>query len=127
MIKNFLIISCIGSDDKLGLRINKEFFMKTLETKKKNNSNLVFEILNFLNIHKVKPDRNFSVIVNQGPGSFSGIRGSLAVAFGLEIAKNVNIYGFNNSDLNTFDLKNIEKLLEKNLVQKKLIKPIYLS
>ena len=26
MIKNFLIINCIGKDDKLGLRINKRIF-----------------------------------------------------------------------------------------------------
>ena len=26
MIKNFLIINCIGKDDKLGLRINKDFY-----------------------------------------------------------------------------------------------------
>ena len=28
MIKNFLIIKFIGKDDKLGLRINKEFFVE---------------------------------------------------------------------------------------------------
>ena len=35
-------------------------------------------------------DEKFSVIVNQGPGSFSGIRISLAVAKGLEISKKSN-------------------------------------
>ena len=27
MISDFLIINCIGKDDKLGLRINKDFFI----------------------------------------------------------------------------------------------------
>ena len=36
MINNFLIINCIGKDDKLGLRINKEFFVYNFDNKKKN-------------------------------------------------------------------------------------------
>ena len=84
MIKNFLIISCIGKDDKLGLRINKDFFVHIFKNKTKN-KNLVLEISNFLSSHKVCLDENFSIIVNQGPGSFSGIRIALAVAKGLLI------------------------------------------
>ena len=34
MIKNFLIIHSIGKDDKLGLRINKEFLFITIKKKK---------------------------------------------------------------------------------------------
>ena len=75
----------------------------------------------------MKLDKSFSVIVNQGPGSFSGIRTSLAIAKGLEISTNIQIYGYNNSDLQVFDQENIEKLIEKKLIEKKLIKPIYLS
>tara|TARA_A100001388_G_scaffold274578_1_gene258438 strand:- start:845 stop:1240 length:396 start_codon:yes stop_codon:yes gene_type:complete len=126
-IKNFLIISCIGQDDKLGLRINKEFFIYSLPKKKHHSEQLVGEILKLIKKHNVNLDKKFTVIVNQGPGSFSGIRISLAVAKGLEITKKVNLFGFNNQDLDAFDKKNIEKLLNKNLIEKKLIKPIYLS
>ena len=55
--------------------------------KKNNNHQLVSTILDFLKKHKVQLDTNFSVIINLGPGSFSGIRISLAVAKGLEISK----------------------------------------
>ena len=127
MINNFLIINCIGKDDKLGLRINKDFFIYNFENKKKNNDNLVSEILKFLNLHEVKLDEKFSIIVNQGPGSFSSIRVSLAVAKGLNIAKKVRLFAFNSVDLKVFNRENIEKLLSKNLIEKKLIKPIYLS
>ena len=126
MIDNFLIISCIGKDDKLALRINKDFFIKSLKNKN-DYDQLVVEIFNFLNTHKAKLDENFSVLVNQGPGSFSGTRISISVAKGLEISKKVTLYGFKNSDLMIFDQENIEKLLKKNLVEKKLIKPLYLS
>ena len=34
MIENFLIIKYIGEDDKLGLRINKEFFIHDFKKKK---------------------------------------------------------------------------------------------
>ena len=85
------------------------------------------QILKFLNSHDVRLDKNFSVIVNQGPGSFSGIRIALAIAKGLEISKGVQIYGFKNDDLKQFNQENIEKLLNKKLTEKKLIKPVYLS
>ena len=127
MIDNFLIINCIGKDDKLGLRINKDFFIHKLNKVKNNNDKLVFEIMNFLKSHNAKIDDNFSVIVNQGPGSFSGIRISLAVAKGLEISKKVQLYGYNNEDLREFNQENINKLLKSKLSEKKLIKPIYLS
>ena len=127
MIKNFLIIHFIGQDDKLGLRINKDFFIHNFENVEKQKDLLVFEIMNLLNTHNAKLDENFSVIVNQGPGSFSGIRIALSVAKGLKISKKVALYGYKNSDLKLFDLKNIELLLSKNLIEKKLIKPIYLS
>ena len=127
MINDFLIISCIGNDDKLGLRINKEFFIRNFENKNNYNEHLVLEITKFLRSQNVKLDENFSVIVNQGPGSFSGIRISLAVAKGLEIAKKVKIFSYNSENLLKFDQKNVEQLLDKNLIEKKLIKPIYLS
>ena len=127
MINNFLIINCIGKDDKLGLRINKDFFIHKLNNAKNNNEKLVFEIISFLKSHNAKIDDNFSVIVNQGPGSFSGIRISLAVAKGLEISKKVQLYGYNNEDLREFNQENINKLLKSKLSEKKLIKPIHLS
>ena len=126
MIKNFLIINCIGKDDKLGLRINKDFFIENFKNKK-NNDYLTTQIMKFLNSHDVKLDEDFSVIVNQGPGSFSGIRISLAIAKGLEISKGVKLYGFKNENLKQFNQENIEKLLNGKLIEKKLIKPIYLS
>ena len=127
MINNFLIINCIGKDDKLGLRINKDFFVHIFDNKKKRSDNLVSEILIFLNKHKAQVNESFSVIVNQGPGSFSGIRIALAAAKGLEISKKVKLYGFKNSDLKQFNQENIEKLFDKKLIEKKLIKPIYFS
>ena len=125
MINNFLIISCIGSNDRLGLRINKDFFVHTFKNKEKNNDKLVSEISNFFENHKVNLDNKFSVIVNQGPGSFSSTRISLAVAKGMAVSQKVRIYDYKNCDLLSFDQENIENLIEKKLIEKKLIKPLY--
>ena len=70
---------------------------------------------------------NFSIFVKIGPGSFSSIRVSLTVAKGLKISKKINLYGFKNSDLGQFNPANIEILIKKDLVQKNLIKPLYIS
>tara|TARA_Y100000813_G_C23920272_1_gene238530 strand:- start:29 stop:409 length:381 start_codon:yes stop_codon:yes gene_type:complete len=126
MKNDFLIISFIGKDDKLGLMINKEFFIHNLDSKKIDKQ-IISDILNFLKYHNVKLDKNFSVIINQGPGSFSSIRISLAVAKGLKISKKIQLFGYKNNDLKEFNQENVEKLVNKNLIEKKLIKPIYLS
>ena len=127
MINNFLVINCIGKDDKLGLRINKDFFVHKIAKGTNMSEKLVSEILHFLNMHNVELDNKFSILINQGPGSFSSIRISLAIAKGLEILKKTKLYGFKNADLKGFNLKNIEELFNKKLVEKKLIKPIYFS
>ena len=127
MIKDFIILNCIGKDDKIGLRINKNFYIHELDYKVNKNDQLVLSILNLIEKYKVNLDNKFSIIVNIGPGSFSSIRASLSVAKGIKISKKINLYGFKNSDLKQFDLANLELLISKNLMQNKLIKPIYLS
>ena len=127
MIKDFLIISCTGKNDKIGLKINNNFFIHNVQTKIKNNEILVSTILNFTNKHKANIDEDFTVLVNNGPGSFSTIRVALAVAKGIKISNNVNLFGYKNEDLLQFNLENIEVLINKNLIENKLIKPLYFS
>ena len=127
IIKNFFIISFTGKNDSIGLKINNNFFVHDFQTKIQNNEILVSTILNLTNKHKVKIDQNFSILINNGPGSFSTIRVALSVAKGIKISNKVKLFGFKNSDLPQFNLENIEVLINKNLIEKKLIKPLYLS
>ena len=127
MIKDFIILNCIGKDDKIGLKVNNNFFIHHFEQKIKNNDQLVISILNLIKKHKVNFDNTFSILVNNGPGSFSSIRISLAIAKGIKISKNVQIFGFKNYDLPQFSLGNIEVLIKENLLEKNLIKPLYSS
>ena len=127
MIKDFLILSCIGKNDKIGLRVNNKFYIHDLQKKINNNDQLLLSILNLLKKYKVNIHSKFSILINNGPGSFSSIRTSLAVAKGIKITKKINLFGFKNSDLGQFSLANIELLIKKNLIEKNLIKPLYLS
>ena len=46
MIKDFLIINCTGKNDKIGLKIDNNFFIHDFQTKIQNNELLVSKILN---------------------------------------------------------------------------------
>ena len=127
MIKDFLIINCTGKNDSIGLRINNNFFVKKFQINNKANDRLVGNIAEFLKKNKANVDKNFSIIVNQGPGSFSSIRVSLAVAKGIKLSRGAKLFGYKGDLLNGLNLKNIELLIEKNLLEKKLIKPLYIS
>ena len=126
MIKDFLIINFIGKDNKIGLGVNNYFYIHDFD-KKTDNDQLVSNVLKMIKKYKVNIDDSFSVLVNNGPGSFSSLRTSLAVAKGIKISKKINIFGYKNSDLGQFNLVNIEFLIKKKLVQKNLIKLTYLS
>ena len=51
----------------------------------------------------------------------------LAVAKGLEISKNVQLFGYKDRDLRLFDQENVEKLLVGNLVEKKFEMQVLLN
>ena len=126
MIKDFLIINFIGKENKIGLKVNNNFYIHDFD-QNTDNDLLVPSILNMVKKYKVNLGKNFSIMVNSGPGSFSSTRISIAVAKGIKISKKINLFGYKNSDLGQFNLANIELLIKKKLVQKNLIKPIYLS
>ena len=126
MIKDFLIFNFIGKENKIGLRVNNSFYFHVLD-KQTDKDQLILSVLNMIEKYKVNIDRNFSVLVNIGPGSFSSLRTSLAVAKGIRISKKINLLGYKNSDLSQFNPDNIDLLIKRKLVQKNLIKPIYLS
>ena len=126
MIKNFLILHFIGKENKIGLKVNNSFYIHDFD-KKTDNDQLTLSVLNMIKKYKVKINDDFSILVNNGPGSFSSLRTSLAVAKGFKISNKTNLFGYKNSDLGQFNLANIELLIKKKLLQKNLIKPIYLS
>ena len=53
------------------------------------------KILDFFEDNNLKFEDITHIFVNQGPGSFSGLRGSLAVAKGISLSKNLKLFGYN--------------------------------
>ena len=84
-------------------------------------------LLDFLRKNKIKLDDVENIFINQGPGKFSGIRISISIAKAISIAKNISLFGFNSKDLDNGDYKQLLKLHKKDLLNKNLIKPLYLS
>jgi tRNA A37 threonylcarbamoyladenosine modification protein TsaB len=84
-------------------------------------------LLDFLKKNKIKLDDVNNIFINQGPGKFSGIRISISIAKAISIAKNISLFGFNSKDLDNGDYEKLLKLHKKDLLNKNLIKPLYLS
>ena len=125
MINNFLIISCTGKNNLIGLKINNKFFKEKLQNNIKSNNLLVSNIITFTNKHNVKLSDNYSIIVNMGPGSYSSLRISLSVAKGIQIAQGSKIYGYKNDQLTELKLENIEILIKNKQLENKMVNPIY--
>jgi len=92
---NFLSIDCSTDIGSLFLKIENKTFSKVLQSDKLNNDLLMKQILDFFKESNLNFDDISKIFVNQGPGNFSGLRGSLATAKGVSISKNLNLFGYN--------------------------------
>ena len=124
---NFLVID--GTQDKINffLRFNTNSYNKSFEASKNNNEKFSLLLFDFINENNIKLSELSHVFVNQGPGKFSGIRTSIAVAKALSITNGLNLYGFNSHDLKDMNYMNIIDLYEKERLTKNLINPVYSS
>ncbi|MDC6465641.1 tRNA (adenosine(37)-N6)-threonylcarbamoyltransferase complex dimerization subunit type 1 TsaB [Pelagibacteraceae bacterium] len=91
---NFLSIDCSTSIGSLFVKTKNKTFNKLLQSEKLNNDLLMKQILDFFRVNNLKFSDISHIFVNQGPGNFSGLRGSLATAKGISLAKNLNISGY---------------------------------
>jgi len=92
---NFLSIDCSTDLGSLFVKVKNKTFNKILQSDKSNNDLLMKQILDFFEENKLKLDDISQIFVNQGPGNFSGLRGSLALAKGISISKNLKLFGYN--------------------------------
>ena len=125
MISNFLIINCTGKNNSIGIKTNSKFFKEKLQNNINSNNFLVSNIINFANKYKVKLNKNYSIIVNMGPGSFSSLRISLSVAKGIQIVYGSKLFGYKNDQLSELKLENIDNLIKNKKLKEKIVKPIY--
>ena len=124
---NFLVID--GASDKIYFfsHFNNNSYNQSFESSKNNYEKFSILLFDFLNQNNINLTKISHLFVNQGPGSFSGIRTSIAVAKGLSITNKLNLYGFSSNDLNNMDYMNVVSLYERGCLTKNLIKPLYIS
>ena len=127
---NKLIIDIANEKIFLMMIINTNIYNITHENTKINYESLTIIINNFLSSKKLKVSDINEIYVNQGTGSFAGIRNLMSVVKAFNVAKNIDYYCYNLADfINEKDLshKNIPNLCKKYKIKKNLINPIYLS
>ena len=100
MNKNFLVLDFTRLNKNIVFKFKDKFFINKIETDSNHNQGIIDDILNLIKETNIKTKEKFDVLVNLGPGSFSGIRISLAVAKGIKLIKKVNLFGFNSFILN---------------------------
>ena len=100
MNKNFLVLDFTRLNKNIIFKFKDKFFINKIETDSNNNQEIIDDILNLIKGTNIKTKEKFDVLVNLGPGSFSGIRISLAVAKGIKLIKKINLFGFNSFILN---------------------------
>ena len=124
---NFLVID--GTQDKIVFfsKFNNNSYHKTIDASKNNNEKFSIELFRFFDENGIKLGQLNNIFVNQGPGKFSGIRTSIAVAKALSITNKLNLYGFNFNDLKDANYNNVVDLYEKGALTKNLINPVYSS
>ena len=92
---NFLSIDCSTDIGSLFVKAKNKTFSQALQSDKSNNDLLMKQILDFFKEHNIQFGDISNIFVNEGPGNFSGLRGSLAIAKGVSLAKNLNLFGYN--------------------------------
>jgi len=127
---NKLIIDAANEKIFLTVITNASIYNISHENTKINYEKLTIIINDFLLAKNLKiPDIDV-IYINQGLGSFAGIRNSMSVVKAFNIAKNIDYYGYNLDDFKEekdLSYEKIPDLCKKYKIKKNLIKPIYIS
>ena len=127
---NDLIIDAASEKIFLMLIKDKNIYSVSHENSKTNYEKLTILINDFIEDYDLKINKISKLYVNRGPGSFAGIRNSLAVVKAIYVAKKIDYYCFSFTDFekqNETKYENIPNLCDKLKIKKNLINPIYIS
>ncbi len=125
-----LIIDAANEKIFLMLIKDKNIYSVSYENSKTNYEKLTILINDFLKKYSFQLNEISKLYVNRGPGSFAGVRNSLAVVKAINVAKKIDYYCFSFDDFDKkYDKKyeNIPNLCDKLNIKKNLINPIYIS
>jgi len=127
---NKLIVDAARDKIFLTLIVDKNIYTCSHENSKINFEKLMILINGFLDNNKCTLNDVGRIYVNRGPGSFAGIRNSLATIKALLLTKKIDYYCFSFEDFKGFDeikYEDVPNLCEQFKIRKNLINPIYLS
>ena len=125
-----LIVDATRDKIFLTLIVSENIYTCSHENSKINFEKLMILINDFLKVNSSSLDQIDVIYVNRGPGSFAGIRNSLATIKALFLTKQINYYCFSFNDfVGVKDIKyeEVPSLCDKFKIKKNLINPIYLS
>ena len=91
---NFLSIDCSTDIGTLFIKVKNKTFIKILQSDNSSNDLLMKKIIDFFHENNLNFNDITNIFINQGPGNFSGLRGSLSVAKGVSISKNISLFGY---------------------------------
>ena len=122
---NNLIID--AANDKIFFMIiaGNKSYTSEFSNNRENFDKLAILVVKFLENHQLNIKNLNNIFVNQGPGKFSGIRASLAIAKALSFANKIDLYGFSSDQVIDQNYVEIIELFNKGLLNKNLIKPQY--
>ena len=127
---NKLIIDAANKKIFLMIISNASIYNITHENTKINYEKFTIIINDFLLSKNLKISDINTIYINNGPGSFAGIRNLISVVKAFSVAKNIDYYGYNLRDFkddNDLSYENIPDLCKKYKIKKNLINPIYIS
>ena len=118
---NNLIID--AANDKIFLMLikNKNIYNISHENSKTNYEKLTILINDFIKTHRLTINEISKLYVNRGPGSFAGIRNSLATVKAIFVAKKIDYYCFSFDDfgdLHDYKYENVPNMCKKFKVKK---------
>ena len=124
---NNLIIDTASEEIVLKIISNcKEYNIKH-DNSRKNFDELVNLVFNFLKENHIDLSIIDNVFINQGPGKYTSIRSAISLVKGLKITKNINVYGYYNSQIINNNYNILLQLLEEGRLTKDFIHPKYLN
>jgi len=124
---NNLIIDTASEEIVLKTISNgKEYNIKH-DNSRKNFDELVNLVFNFLKENHIDLSIIDNVFINQGPGKYTSIRSAISLVKGLKITKDINVYGYYNSQIINNNHNILPQLLEEGRLTKDFIQPKYLN
>ena len=125
---NKLIIDAVSEKIFIMIISNDCIYNITHENTKINYEKLTIIINDFFSSKNIKIGDIDVIYINQGLGSFAGIRNSMSIVKAFNVAKKIDYYCYNLDefkDEKDMSYANIPNLCKKYKIKKNLINPLY--